>query len=278
MLKHILVPLDASPAAESVVDRLLPLLARAGTDVVLLHVAEPPLAASIEPDRADDARAEAQGYVRDLAKKLSEKGVRCRGIVKPAPAAEAIVAEAAARPNGMIAMATHGRKGLARLAYGSIAESVLRVSPVPVLLVRTAGEPAKPEPLLIRRIIVPLDGSTHALGIAPHVTELVTAFHAQVTLVHVLPPKPAMGETVAHAERVIETAKALFADAGVTCDSLISTGDPAEEILEAAARKKADLIACSTHGRTGILRAVMGSIAEKVLRSGDLPMLVVRSA
>lgn len=245
---------------------------------MLLHVAEAPLAASLDPQRADDARAEAQGYVKALEKRLSEKGVRCRGIVKPGPAAEAIVAAAAEKANGMIAMATHGRKGLARLAYGSIAESVLRTSPVPVLVVRTPEEKKKPAQFRIRRIVVPIDGSTLALGIAPHVAELVKAFGAEVVLVHVLPPKPALGETVAHAERVVETAKALFADEGVDCDSLISTGDPAEEILYTVAQKKADFIACSTHGRTGIARAVLGSVAEKVLRSSPVPLLVARSA
>ena len=133
MLKHILVPLDASPAAESVLDRFMPLFVRHDTDVVLLHVSEPPLVASMDPRRGDDTRAEAQDYVRAVAKRLSEKGVRCKGVVKPGPAADAIVAMAAEKTNGMIAMATHGRTGLARLAFGSVAESVLRHSPVPVL-------------------------------------------------------------------------------------------------------------------------------------------------
>lgn len=276
MLKHILIPLDASPAAESVLDRFMPLLIRPDTDVVLLHVEEPPLVASLDPGRGDDARAEAQEYVREAARKLSATGVRCRGVVKHGPAADAIVAMAAEKTNGMIAMATHGRTGLARLAFGSVAESVLRRSPVPVLLVRTAGQKEDGPALAVKRMVVPVDGSTLALGIAPRVAELAKAFRAEVTLVHVLPPKPAQGETVAHAERLVAAAKDRFQEEGLTCEALIRTGDAAEEILDAVRQRKADLIACSTHGRTGIARAVLGSVTEKLLRGAAVPMLVSR--
>lgn len=276
MLRHILVPLDASPGAESILDRLMPLLARPGTDAVLLHISVPPLAASLDPRVADDARAEAQGYVKTVAKRLSAKGVRCRGVVRPGAPAAAILEAAAGKANGMIAMATHARRGLARVAFGSVGESVLRESPVPVLLLRVSGE-GKPEPLQIRRILVPIDGSSLALEVAPHVAELVSAFRARVTLVHVLPPKPAMGETVAHAERVVEEAKSLFAEEGVDCDGLIRTGDAAEEIVDAAELKRADVVACTSHGRSGIARAVLGSVAERVLRTCPVPLLVARS-
>jgi nucleotide-binding universal stress UspA family protein len=278
MLKHILVPLDASPAAESVLDRFGPLLTRPGADVVLLYALEPPLAASLDPSRADRARSEAQDYVKEVAKGLSAEGVPCRGVVKPGPAAEAILAAAAEHPNGMIAMATHGRSGMARLAYGSVAESVLRKSPVPVLLVRTA-EPHEPsKPLVVRRIMVPVDGSLQALAVAPFVGELGRAVKAEVTLIHVLAPVPAQAETVAHAERVIETARARFEDEGLSCESLIRTGDAAEEIIDAMRQKRTDLLACSTHGRTGIARAVLGSVAERLLRTSGVPMLVCRIA
>lgn len=276
MLRHVLVPLDASPGAESILDRLMPILGRPGTDTVLLHIAVPPLAASLDPRAADDARAEAQGYVKAAAKRLSAKGVRCRGVVRPGSPAAAILEAAAEKTNGMIAMATHARRGLARVAFGSVGESVLRESPVPVLLLRVAEE-GKPAPLKVRRIVVPIDGSALALEVAPHVAELVQAFGARVTLVHVLPPKPAMGETVAHAERVVEEAKALFSEEGVDCDALVRTGDAAEEIVDAAELKRADLVAITSHGRSGIARAVLGSVAERVLRTCPVPLLVSRS-
>lgn len=276
MLRHVLVPLDASPGAESILDRLMPILARPGTDTTLLHIAVPPLAASLDPRAADDARAEAQGYVKAAAKRLSERGVRCRGVVRPGAPAAAILEAAAGKANGMIAMATHARRGLARVAFGSVGESVLRESPVPVLLLRATKE-GRPAPLRIRRILVPIDGSALALEVASPVAELVNAFGARVTLVHVLPPKPAMGGTVAHAERVVEEAKALFTEEGVDCEGLIRTGDAAEEIVDAAELGRADLVACTSHGRSGIARAMLGSVAEQVLRTCPVPLLVLRS-
>ncbi|MEK7468616.1 MAG: universal stress protein [Planctomycetota bacterium] len=278
MLKHVLIPLDASPAAESVLSRFMPLLVRPDTEVVVLHVSTPPLAASMDPRRGDDVREEAQDYVRAIAGRLSGQGVRCRGVVKAGPAAEAIVATAAEKTNGMIAMATHGRTGLARLAFGSVAERVLRHSPVPVLLVRSAGEQAAGTALAVKRMMVPVDGSALALAVAPYVAELAKAFKAEVTLVHVLPPKPAQGETIAHAERVVAAAKERFQEEGVACEALIRTGDAAEEILDAVRQNRADLVACSTHGRTGIARAVLGSVAEKMMRMATVPLLVCRAA
>ena len=264
MLKHILVPIDASPAAESVLDRLDSLLTRPCAEVVLLHCTEPPL-------------AEAEIYVRALAERLSAKGVLCRGVVKPGPAEDAIVAMAAEQPSGMIAMATHGRSGLARLAYGSVAESVLRRTRVPVLLVRTA-EPNEPAaPLVVRRIVVPVDESLQALAVVPLVVELAKAAKAEVTIVHVLPHDPAQAEAAGRAERVIEVSRARFEDEGLACECQIRSGDAAEEIIDAVRQKRADLLACSTHGRSGMARAVMGSVAEKLLRSSGVPMLVCRN-
>lgn len=276
MLKHILVPLDASADSEAMLGGLTPLLARPGSDVTLLHAMETPLSAPMDPAEASDARAEAEGAVKDAAKRLGKLGIRCRAVVKPGPAAAAIVEAASAHPNGLIVMATHGRRGLKRALFGSVAENVVRRAPCPVLLLRTP-ETRKPfANVSFDTILVPIDGSVAALAIVPHAAELAKAFRSTVTVIHVLPEAPASGASITHAEHAIETARDLFEEEGVVATGVLRSGLAAEEIAEHAAAG-AGLIACSTHGRTGLARAVLGSVAEQVLRSTKIPMLVVRS-
>lgn len=281
MMKHMLIPMDASPAAESVLARLWHFLARPDTDVTLVHAIELPMGAKLDPAREDEMAAEGHEYMKAVVKRLSGRGVRCRAVVKPGPAADLIVATAAELSGGMIAMSTHGRSGLARVAFGSVAESVIRRTPVPVLLFRTpendtAGRDGAPQELAVRHILVPIDGSLLSLAVAPQVGELARAFGAFVTLVHVLPPVPASADSVSHAQRILDVASARFADEKIEVKAIIRTGDAAEEIVDAARKLKADLVACTTHGRTGIARAVMGSVAEKVLRTSPIPLLVTR--
>jgi nucleotide-binding universal stress UspA family protein len=277
MLKHILIPIDASPAAESTLDRAFPLLCRPEAEVELLHVEQPPLSAALDPAAAEDARAEAEGFVRDLAKKQSRKGIRCHGEVKKGAVADVILEAADRKLNGLVAMSTHGRAGLKRMALGSVAESVVRRSKVPVLLF-PIGSAAKQAPALdLRRIVVPIDGSAASLAIAPFVVELAKAFKSAVTLVHVLPAKPASGESLTHAERVLEDARARFAEDGLECETLLRTGDAVDEIAAVVKQREAGLIACTSHGRTGVARVVLGSVAERLLRTAELPMLIARS-
>ncbi|MCE9582907.1 MAG: universal stress protein [Planctomycetes bacterium] len=281
MLSHIIVPLDTSTLAESVLWRLGSLMAQPKTEVTLVHALEAPLSSRLDPGLDGAVENQERGYFGSLAKKLAERGVRCNAVVTEGRAADLILSVASDHPDGMIAMSTHGRTGLSRVIFGSVAESVLHRTPVPVLLLRAPVDSTdipdrSVSDLRLKRVLVPLDGSPQALEIVPHVVELAKSLGLGVTLVHVLPGRSASAESMPKAERILTAAADRFQDSGIAPEKLVRSGDAAEEILGALGHCGADLIACTTHGHSAIASAVMGSIAEKLVRSSQTPLLVAR--
>jgi nucleotide-binding universal stress UspA family protein len=140
--KRVLVALDGSPSAEAVLRFLLEIAGPLDMTVVLLRVLEPVPPRVIEASRhvvVDDLegrRRDADEYLAPIAASLRAKGVDVSSQVRRGQPADEILAAAREGQADMIAMATHGRTGLGRLLFGSVAESVLRQSPVPVFMIR----------------------------------------------------------------------------------------------------------------------------------------------
>lgn len=141
--ERVLVPLDGSPLAEAVLPFAEKLAGPVDSELLLLRVVEPlaPAAALAAagvpaPDELFLRQVEARRYLDEVARRLGDKGLRVRTLLGHGPAASEIVAVAKAERADLIAMSTHGRGGLGRLLFGSVAEAVLRAAPVPVLMVR----------------------------------------------------------------------------------------------------------------------------------------------
>jgi nucleotide-binding universal stress UspA family protein len=138
---------------------------------------------------------------------------------------------------------------------------------------------------MYKRILIPLDGSALAEAVLPHVEELAKSSAAElvllrVALAHIFPgadPIEAQVAAVQEAENYVADVAKTLQEQGVRAEAKVRYGDPAEEILDHAARDHIDLIAMATHGRTGLKRVVLGSVAENVLRSASVPMLLVRA-
>jgi len=196
----------------------------------------------------------------------------------------------------LIVMATHGYGGIAHWAFGSVARKVLTAATVPTLIVRPKQAPAHPEqPAPIRNILVPLDGSRLAEAVLPLVRDLAPALGAQVTLVRVvttLPPafvvvpdvasspaylRAALGEARENVEAYLQQVSADLATAGVTVISLMPAGQAAAELLDLLRDGAYDLVAMTTHGRTGIKRWTMGSVTERLVEASHTPVLLLRS-
>ena len=154
MYERMLVPLDGSLSAEAILPFAEQVAGPLDAEVVLFRVVEPPspieLVASagvVSPDTFTLRDIDAKRYLSEIARRLSKKGIRVRTRVMVGSAAEEILGAARSTSADLIAMATHGRSGVGRALFGSVAESVLRASPVPVLLIRTtAKSDAGPEP------------------------------------------------------------------------------------------------------------------------------------
>jgi nucleotide-binding universal stress UspA family protein len=304
MFERILVPLDGSPRAEMILPQLGRILRHEDAEILLVRaVYVPPM----PPDwgmATDDLRRrereEAQRYLHDVARRFSEKGAKVHGRVLMGRPPEAILDAVYEEEASLIAMATHGRGGLARFAFGSVAEKLLRTADVPLLLVRSFRptpegdlEPQTPEELPFRRILVPFDGSsTAAAGLGPAV-KFAQLFNSTGVILHVVPPyvppgpilpgmepifPPAIPEPDAEEDGATAAAASRFEAVDLPVVRRTVLGDPASAILDHAFEEGIDLIAMATHGRSGLSRWSMGSVAERVLRASTVPMLITRAS
>jgi nucleotide-binding universal stress UspA family protein len=197
------------------------------------------------------------------------------------PASRILDIARALRPS-LVALSTHGRAGLERFARGSTAERVLRHSPFPVLLVNPRGL-AAPKEGRFERILVPVDGSELAGEVLPLATEIARRHGSEVILFHAvdmavyLDPVPGVSpvETPEQVASLLKTFSARVKD--VPSRALSAQGSPAAAILDAADSNGADLIALTTHGRSGPSRWLFGSVAEQVVRHARSPVLVHRT-
>ena len=141
-LDKILVPLDGSALAESAIAKAMD-LARGGSTLMLLRAAEAHTLPGVDPTEAQvEVVREAEEYLANVAARLKEQGIdSVETSVWYGPAASAIVDAARLRKADLIVMSTHGRSGLGRLILGSVAESVLRGTTTPILLLRVPGAP-----------------------------------------------------------------------------------------------------------------------------------------
>ncbi len=138
---------------------------------------------------------------------------------------------------------------------------------------------------MFQRILVPLDGSTLAEAVLPQVEELARLHGSEVLLLrvalaHGLPGTDQTAlqvQTVEEADRYLATIEEQLVAQGIKALVSVRYGHAAEEILDHARRAHADLIAMTTHGRSGIRRWMLGSVAEKVVRAAPVPVLLLRA-
>jgi len=308
MFERILIALDGSPRAEQILSQITRILKREDSELLLLRVVDiPEPGSSLEGYGAIDLpglrraeREEAQKYVHDLARRFSEKGAKVHGRIAEGPTAQTILETARAEGATLIAMTTHGRTGIARWLMGSVAEKVARASDVPLLLVRSfrrspAGDlaPSAPEEAPFRRILIPVDGSATSLSIIAPAEKFAQLYDSAILVVHVrppfIPPSPVLpgmeaalplvpaSPPLPENDEAIETAARRLRHAGLGVRQLSVEGEPAGEILDLARTEGIDLIAIGTHGRSGFSRWALGSVAERVLRSAEVPLLLVRT-
>jgi len=302
MFERILVPLDGSPRAELILSQIARILRRDDAEVLLLRVVDIPEAVgriSLAILRQKE-REEAQQYLHDIILRFGDKAEKIHARVAEGWTAEVILETARTEGATMIAMTTHGRTGLARCALGSIAEKVARASNVPVLLVRSFRrsakgdlEPLVPAELPFRRILVPVDGSPTSMSAIGAAEKFAHLYESEILVLHVVPPYMPPGAMLPGMEAAIPftrpeplasdedpvTAQAAdrFRHSGLQASRLTVEGEPASEILELSINRSADLIALGTHGRSGLQRWALGSVAERVLRSTEVPLLLVRT-
>ena len=300
----ILAPVDGSVRALRAVPWAAKLAGADGT-VVLLRVvpAQPDYAESLfglvgaedAIQGIEDAWSRtATADMDEAAEVIAGFGVTVEKMVAAGEPDEEIVAAAEQRGVDMIAMASHGRGALGRAIFGSVADRVARSATVPVLILRTPDEAAETE-TVVSRIVVPLDGSEIARRALPVASGLARQFAAPVHVVRAIEPVTALPvapgvfgaspsisaevsdqiwqEAESGARATVRDAVSQLNDEGIEASGAILNGSPFFTISETT--KPGDVIVLTSHGRGGVRRWLLGSVAEKLVREADAPVLLV---
>lgn len=294
MFERIMVPLDGSSLAEAVLP-LAGVIARAsGAELVALRAVQ--TGPHIDVEREAEAQIkvveEAEAYLGEIAQHAELTGLEVVVSVPYGPAAEMIVDQADARQVDLIVMATHGRTGIARWALGSVADRVLQAYRGSLLIVRPKPD-APPYSGSPERIVVPLDGSELAERALEMGVELAATIGADLCLVRVVAPSegiqtfdgrfvmpdgsPSIESARAAAEDYLAAIGDRLTGKRVTVLRQARVGDVATEIEAAAKESPSSIVVMSTHGRSGVTRWIYGSIADRMIRQCDVPVLVQRS-
>jgi len=300
MFHKIIVPLDGSRLAEQAIEPALALAKEVNGEIVLVQapisesvVYESQMAYSgvwVDPS-PEDAYREAREYLADMQEKIKHPNVIVRRLVLEGDVAGSIVDVAAEEKADLIVMSTHGRSGLDRLLLGSVTERVLRHAPCPVLALRYAHP--------IERVLVTLDGSEFAeIALQPAITiakvlgaklyllrvDDSPAYVSQFEVDEMDRVEPGLGQQVQagfehEAEDYLRSVQVRLDKEireGLSVKTAVLHGNAPTQICQLAEDNAIDLIVMATHGRRGFTRWVYGSVTEKVLRTANRNMLVVR--
>lgn len=263
-INRIAVPLDGSEAAEGAL-LLARHLARAfGAEVELIHV-HGVLYGGEDDSTEQDVVASARDYLEAKVRALgADGGVTARATLLEGVVEREISEHLAGGQGVLIVMTTHGRSGISRALLGSVSESLIRQAPAPLLLLRP-GEDA-PDLSTLDRVLVALDGSERAERGLPWARAIAGALGGGVTLFSVAEDDRSQDEVEGYLEGLARENERVVAASDIA---------PAKAILEMARSGGSHLVAITTRGRGALARNVFGSVADKVLRSAEVPLLVL---
>lgn len=295
-ISSILVATDFSPIARNAFDVALAIARASGARMTLAHVLPPqvvvhaglPIGISSEVERLEHKAREAdRRRLEALAARARRAGVRAQPEMREGDAASQLLRAARDVHADLVVIGTHGRGNAAHLLLGSVAEKVVRSATSPVLVVKK-GKPRRRGPVLIA-----LDESDMALRVATAGTAIARNLRAKTRVVHALPFAGITPETLAsaigapmmrrlaalgHSRALASLTRTLRRAKAKTLrkDILIVEGRPQDVIVAAAAKCRPILTVVGTHGRKGLSRIFLGSVAESVVRRAPSAVLVVR--
>jgi len=303
MLDQLLVTLDGSEFGEHALPFAKSIAAKTGASVELSHVSccDPPTdllqntpfqyegvsMEAYEEKHAEEQKAYLDGRAEDLRAQLP--GINVGASLLEGYVTEALERQATNLGADIVVMTTHGRTGVSRAWLGSVADSLVRHSTFPLLVIRPLEDGTTfPEPNF-DHFLVPLDGSPIGEGILEPAVALGKPMGARFTLLHVVAPHLTVGarvsplpaghlkERVGKAEDYLAGVVERLKSQGIEAEPLIESHyAPAKAILNTAESRDVDLIAIATHGYTGVKRALLGSVTDKVLRASRWPLLLER--
>jgi nucleotide-binding universal stress UspA family protein len=292
--QKILVPIDFSEFSSNALKYAIGLAEKFHSNLILLHAV-----VLFEDDVNEEERfQEYEEWVRKREKnidahmkknelKANQKGISVDSVIlRSVSAADAILEYLNDHSCDLIIMGTHGRTGLKHIFLGSVAEKIVRLSPIPVLSVHRSVQDFK-----IENIIAPIDFSIYSKNAADYAISIAQNFNAQVNFIHVIEKEIHPSFYAAGVESIFQIDNGLqdrvvqnlrgFLEEQVNSDIkpgfMVKEGRAHREIVEYAKEEKADLIVISTHGLTGLEYLLLGSTTEKVVRWAICPVLTLKT-
>lgn len=280
-IKQVVIPLDGSDDAEITLPYGIAMIEALGAKMDLVSV-----------DEGGDTANLYHSYLQLLEQRLNEQYPNLKDKWQTHLASGKAVDEIPRFVNDqnadLLILSAHGTSGKGASQIGKTAGKMLSTVEKPLLLVKAPAPEQKP---LIRKILVPLDGSGIGQAALDMVAYLAPALGAEVVLIQVVEPVRYMpsidglgaytlpindAEIEEEATGFLNRRAAELREKGVTVSTVVKTGAATELINNYAAENAIDLIAMSTHGLSGLSRWVFGSVTEKIVQYGNLPVLVVR--
>ena len=314
MFKKLLVPLDRSSFAEQALGPAVGIARASGAKLVLMMVHVPrPLAGALDVEWHASQLPREDKYLAGIAERVTETtGISTSHVVASGDVVPTICDQALRENADLVVMTSHARTGFGRAWIGSIADGVIRESPLPVLMIRPRPDDTRAhsfaetlqagsthDGFAFRRILVPLDGSILAREVLPAAAALAQCAGGHLVLLQVVEPIPSYtpqmgissgfappvpsalstGDLVQIAEQsMTATVSGLMGEGCEDVETRVLVApDAGHAIVHFALDNAIDVIAMSTHGR-GVSRLLVGSVADKVLRASVVPMLLRRPA
>jgi nucleotide-binding universal stress UspA family protein len=285
-----LIPLDGTKLSESAY-AMLPLVAQLGIDRIRLVSVWESAAEENESGReekeldevTEKGRAYLNAYLEQQAEAVAAKGFQVETVVKIGRPADEVLE--ATHDVDMILIATHGRSGIMRWWLGSVADQIIKESACPCLVIGPNVE-TDLEHFELNRILLPLDGSEASEQAIPLAAFIADKTGAEIDVVRAMSLTAVSydpGMSVYSADLITameESVKAYLqgvADklGGRKVETAMLMGGAGEMLLDHMKERPAGLVVSTTHGRTGVKRAALGSTSDRLLH-GSAPVLIFR--
>ena len=296
MFQHLLVPLDGSRMAESVLPAVVYLTDRLQARVSLVHVIEKDAPTEIHGESHLRTTDEADAYLKAISQRAFPEGTPMdyhvhESVVRNV--GNSIFEHIGELGTDLVIMCSHGRGGFRDLVFGNIAQQVIALGITPVLIIRPSKDDSETK-FSLQRLLVPLDGNPeHEQGI-PVAKELAQACEASLHLLQVVPTFSTVSGTlgatgkllpyattefldmlVQKAEEYLQTHQANLQTLGIETTYQVLRGNPAEIIRKTATQLDMNLIILGTHGKKGTQAFWSGSVAPRVCQTCRIPLLLV---
>ncbi len=292
MFKRILIPLDGSEQAEKALPYGEDIAGRIGSEIILLHVC-----GQGQEQYKHMYKLYLEGVAQNMRQNMPDStGVKILTEVEAGESRETVCNLVNKREVDLIIMTSVSADGIKiSKMIGSVADHVCRTMPIPVMLIKPKnGQQIKSRKNLFSRIFVPLDGSELSKLALPVTEELAAKLDVPVTLFQMALMTQPTGYVTQDASYIdyallnedikkrdlneIVAIEQKFKEKGLKVDHIVTSGtNAASEIIQTSKKVNADLMVMSTHGRTGIRNWAFGSVAEKVLRYSEIPMILVNA-